>query len=164
MSFKYTFFIFFCRFYRAALALLCELSVVNPMVFIEGSGVKALTYCLLDTSMSKIAEAILSSLLRLHNDPNLRYEFFLNCIVLFDLINLGGQNCSQHSVGYNSFVRPTLFFRNKANVNLGMVVAPFTEFSYIHQFGETSSEKIDAIEEKEKRFKCAEQAFLSTMR
>ena len=60
------------RFYRAALALLCELSVVNPWVFIEAGGVKALTYCLLDTSMSKIAEAILSSLLRLHNDPNIR--------------------------------------------------------------------------------------------
>ena len=63
----------FFRFYRAALALLCEISVVNPLVFIEAGGVKALTYCLLDTSMSKIAEAILSSLLRLHNDPNLRY-------------------------------------------------------------------------------------------
>ena len=70
----YLFNIFFLnyRFYRAALALLCELSVVNPWVFIEAGGVKALTYCLLDTSMSKIAEAILSSLLRLHNDPNIR--------------------------------------------------------------------------------------------
>ena len=56
-------------------------------------------------------------------------------------------------------------FRHKANVNLGMVLAPFTEFSYIHQFGgETTGEKVDAIEEREKRFKCAEQAFLSTMR
>ena len=121
----------------------------------------------MEKSRKKIAEAILSSLLRLHNDPNLRYEFFLNCSTLFNLhhsLDFGGQNCSQRSLGYDSFVIPSIFFRNKANVNLGMVVAPFTEFSYIHQFGETSSEKIDAIEEKEKRFKCAEQAFLSTMR
>ena len=40
-------------------------------------------------------------------------------------------------------------------------MAPFTEFSYIHQF---SNEKLDFSEEREKRFKCAEQAFLSTMR
>ena len=92
------------------------------MIFIEGGGVKALTYCLLDTSMAKIAEAMLSSLLRLHNDPSLRY---------------------------------------KANVNLGVIVAPFTEFSYIHQF---ANDKLDFSEEREKRFKCAEQAFLSTMR
>lgn len=111
------------RFYRAALALICELSVINPELFIDSGGVKALTYCLLDTSMSKIAEAILSSLLRLHNDPKLRV---------------------------------------KANVNLGVVVAPFTEFSYIHQFGIVNNE--DLIEEREKRFKCSEQAFLSTMR
>ncbi len=118
------------RFYRAALGLLCELSVINHGLFIEAGGVKALTYCLLDTSMSKIAEAILGSLLRLHNDP---------------------------------LIRP------KANVNLGVVVAPFTEFSYIHSnLGglalNAPTEKIDVIEERQKRLKCAEQAFLSTMR
>lgn len=114
------------RYYRAALGLLCEISVVHPLLFIEAGGVKTLTYCLLDTSMSKIAEAILSSLLRLHNDPVLRW---------------------------------------KANVNLGVIVAPFTEFNYIHQFKHNNqADKIEALEEREKRFKCAEQAFLSTMR
>ena len=66
------------RFYRAALALLCEISVVNPLLFIDTGGVKVLTYCLLDTSMPKIAEAILSSLLRMHNDPKLRLQANVN--------------------------------------------------------------------------------------
>ena len=114
------------RLYRAALAILCEISVVCPLLFIEAGGVKALTFCLLDTSMPKVAEAVLASLLRLHNDP---------------------------------------WLRPKANVNLGVVVAPFTEFTYIHHFSSSSStEKQDMLEERERRLKCAEQALLSTIR
>ena len=47
------------------------------------------------------------------------------------------------------------------------MVAPYTEFTYIHQhsnLGDTKQDKQDFFEEREKRFKCAEQAFLSTMR
>ena len=114
------------RLYRAALAILCEISVLCPLLFIEAGGVKALTFCLLDTSMPKVAEAVLASLLRLHNDP---------------------------------------WLRPKANVNLGVVVAPFTEFTYIHHFSSSSStEKQDMLEERERRLKCAEQALLSTIR
>ena len=113
------------RLYRAALAILCEISIVSPLLFIEAGGVKALTFCLLDTSMPKVAEAVLASLLRLHNAPALRA---------------------------------------RANVNLGVVVAPFTEFTYIHHFTSPSMEKQDILEERERRFKCAEQALLSTMR
>ena len=74
--------------------------------------------------MPKISEAIIASLLRLHNDPELRL---------------------------------------KAKVNLGVVVAPYTEFTYIHQHS-SSIERQEFLEEREKRFKCAEQAFLSAMR
>ena len=74
--------------------------------------------------MPKISEAIIASLLRLHNNPELRL---------------------------------------KAKVNLGVVVAPYTEFTYIHQHS-SSIERQEFLEEREKRFKCAEQAFLSTMR
>jgi hypothetical protein len=42
------------RLYRVALALLCELSVLNAELFLETGGVKALSYCLLDTSMPRI--------------------------------------------------------------------------------------------------------------
>ena len=108
--------------------------------------------------MPKIVEAIIASLLRLHNDPELRL---------------------------------------KAKVNLGLIVAPYTEFTYIHQHSSgklacfkkndhnfllidflreingcflislaalVSGEKQDFLEEREKRFKCAEHAFLCTMR
>lgn len=112
------------RLYRAALALLCEMSVISPSIFIDSGGVKALSFCLLDTSQPKIAEAIIASLLRLHNDPVLRPQ---------------------------------------ANVNFGMIVAPFTEFTYIHQFSATT-DKQEISEERAQRFKCAEQAFLSAMR
>lgn len=112
------------RLYRAALALLCEMSVISPNIFIDSGGVKALSFCLLDTSQPKIAEAIIASLLRLHNDPILRPQ---------------------------------------ANVNFGMIVAPFTEFTYIHQFSSTN-DKQEMSEERAQRFKCAEQAFLSAMR
>ena len=79
------------------------------------------------------------------------------------MISLVSKDCDTFII--TVYLKFDSIFRHKANVNLGMVVAPFTEFSYIHQFGgETSGEKVDAIEEREKRFKCAEQAFLSTMR
>jgi hypothetical protein len=45
-----------------------------------------------------------------------------------------------------------------------MVLAPFTEFRYVHQYTSSSLEKADLVEEREKRFKCSETAFLSTMR
>ena len=66
------------RLHRVALALLCEMSVINPNLFIESGGIKALNFCLLDTSMPKIAEAIISSLLRLHNHPDLRLKAKVN--------------------------------------------------------------------------------------
>ena len=79
------------------------------------------------------------------------------------MISLVSKDCDTYII--TVYLKFDSIFRHKANVNLGMVVAPFTEFSYIHQFGgETTGEKVDAIEEREKRFKCAEQAFLSTMR
>ena len=127
------------------------------MLFFSG-GIKALNFCVLDTSMPKIVEVIIASLLRLHNDPELRL---------------------------------------KAKVNLGLIVAPYTEFTYIHQHSSGSTwiylgtfyennllhefqplistvcllssalatgDKQDLLEEREKRFKCAEHAFLCTMR
>ena len=46
------------------LAVLCELSVANSNLFVACGGVCVLTRSLLDTSMARIAEAVLGSLLR----------------------------------------------------------------------------------------------------
>ena len=52
-------------------------------VFIEANGVNALTYCLLDTSLPRVSEAIIACLLRLHNNPTLRcsQNYFRTCSV-----------------------------------------------------------------------------------
>jgi len=60
------------RLHRVSVACLCELSVLNHKVFIEANGVSALTFCLLDTSLARVSEAILACLLRLFNNPAIR--------------------------------------------------------------------------------------------
>ena len=68
------------------------------------------------------------------------------------------------SRGHRSkFIRSCLIMKFIIIIS-GVIVAPFTEFNYIHQFGNVENSKSDASEEREKRFKCAEQAFLSAMR
>ena len=60
------------RLYKAALATLCELCVLNPFVFIAANGTMALVRSLLDCSVPRITEAVVDCLLFLHNNPKTR--------------------------------------------------------------------------------------------
>ena len=104
------------------LAVLCELSVANSALFVACGGVCVLTRALLDTSMARIAEAVLGSLLRLLADPETRVA---------------------------------------ANVNLDVVVAPLTEFRYVHDDrgggGGKGNNAGEATGDREHRRNCAYQ-------
>merc|ERR1719295_1494401 len=120
------------RLYRAGIAVLCELSVLNPNVFAACNGVTALTRALLDSSVPRVAEAIIGCLLALHNNPSTR---------------------------------------SLCNFRLGVVVAPFTEFRYVHSShtlsggggGNTATATADQ-EEREFRFQSSETAILCLVR
>lgn len=60
------------RLQRACLAILCELSLFNPDLFVRCQGVHVLTHSLLDCNMPRITEAVLGSLLHLYNHPETR--------------------------------------------------------------------------------------------
>uniref|UniRef100_A0A0K2V7N4 Rapamycininsensitive companion of mTORlike [Saccoglossus kowalevskii] n=1 Tax=Lepeophtheirus salmonis TaxID=72036 RepID=A0A0K2V7N4_LEPSM len=55
--------------------------------------------------------------------------------------------------------------RSMANINLGVVITPFTEFRYIHNwFSQKVPTPSEALEDKQMRFQCSQQAILSLLR
>ena len=60
------------RFHKCSLAVLCEMSILHPDLLIRCGGVPVLIHSLLDCSMPRISEAIIGSLLYLHNNPETR--------------------------------------------------------------------------------------------
>ena len=62
------------RLYRSAIAVLCELSVLNPLAFVNANAASALTRALLDCTAARVADAIIDCLLALHNNPATRYS------------------------------------------------------------------------------------------
>ena len=109
--------------------------MVNSSLFVSHNGVSVLTHNLLDTSMPKMAEALLSALLGLYNNPEVRAA---------------------------------------CHIRLDTLVAPFTEFRYIHDdpsqqqhppFGGGAITAAEAAEQdRQFRFACAQQVTLSALR
>ena len=59
--------------WRAGVSLLCELSCLNPELFLEAGGARVLTAALLDCfSLPRVTEAVVGCLLRLYNQPGTR--------------------------------------------------------------------------------------------
>jgi len=69
--------------WRVSLALLCELSNLNPDVFVSSGCVKILTHALMDCGgLYRVAEAVIGCLLRIYNSPKWRYECGLDLSII----------------------------------------------------------------------------------
>jgi len=103
--------------WRVSLAMLCELSCLNPELFLSTGCVRILSTALLDCgTMPRVGEAVVGCLMRLYSIPAIR---------------------------------------EKAGLDLSIVVAPFTELHYVH----TGLGKGE-----ESRLECAASALQSLLR
>jgi len=103
--------------WRVSLAVLCELSCLNPDLFLSTGCVRILSTALLDCgSMPRVSEAVVGCLMRLYSIPSCR---------------------------------------ERAGLDLSIVVAPFTELHYVHS-GLGKSE--------DSRTECGATALLSLVR